>query len=603
MKKFSLAGRISLFVSLLVVVLLGSVVTIIGLTLSREIDALVEDQNLQISLARGAEIGKMLEKLQWQLEMIALRDQIRGGDRQTIERVITALQGTLSAEVVGSFYCWSGGDYYSSEGGRGNLFDRAYYKEIMDKGKDLVISEAVISRSLNKPIIVIAKAVKDYQNNTRGFVAFQFLLESLSSITNEIKIGETGYGWIVDNTGLMLANPDPTLMMDMNISEADSKGFSGLNALSASILKNASGTGGYLNREGISMQTYWTTIPNSPGWKLSITVHTSEVEQTTRSLIALMSVVLVVGLLCAIFLSRLIAHSIAKPVAFVSMALGRFSNGNLSMEGIDPKMVQSIEGRTDEVGDLGRALTLLRNNLLRVVNEIHGASSQVAQGSQELSGSAQEMSQGSSEQASSIEELSASVEQLAATIRQNADNTNQADALARKVAQSAETSGKAVAQTVTSMTEIAGKISIIEEIAGQTNLLALNAAIEAARAGDAGKGFAVVASEVRKLAERSAIAAGEINELSRTSMSVSTEAGHSLEELVPDIRKVADLIQEISSASREQAAGSDQIAGGVGQMDVVVQQNASLSEELASTAEELAAQAEQLSETVSFFKV
>ena len=195
------------------------------------------------------------------------------------------------------------------------------------------------------------------------------------------------------------------------------------------------------------------------------------------------------------------------------------------------------------------------------------------------------------------------MEELASTIRQNADNTAQADALARRVALNADESGRAVSQTTASMKEIASRISIIEEIARQTNLLALNAAIEAARAGEAGKGFAVVASEVRKLAERSQKAAGEINELSRTSVQVAGEAAKRLEELVPDIKKTADLIQEIAAASGEQAGGADQIAKGVTQMDSVVQENASASEELASTAEELAAQAERLAQTIAFFKL
>ena len=195
------------------------------------------------------------------------------------------------------------------------------------------------------------------------------------------------------------------------------------------------------------------------------------------------------------------------------------------------------------------------------------------------------------------------MEQMAANIRQNADNALQTEKIAVKAAVDAREGGRAVTETVSAMKDIAGKISIIEEIARQTNLLALNAAIEAARAGEHGKGFAVVASEVRKLAERSQLAAGEISELSRTSVEVAEQAGAMLERLVPDIQRTAELVQEISAACKEQDAGAEQINKAIQQLDQVIQQNASASEEMASTSEELASQADQLQGTMSFFRV
>jgi len=253
--------------------------------------------------------------------------------------------------------------------------------------------------------------------------------------------------------------------------------------------------------------------------------------------------------------------------------------------------------------ELMRSLSNMVARLSEVVNDVKSAADNVAAGSLQMSSSAESMSQGATEQASSAEEASSSMEEMSANIRQNADNAIQTEKIAVKSAADAQEGGKAVAQTVTAMKEIAGKISIIEEIARQTNLLALNAAIEAARAGEHGKGFAVVASEVRKLAERSQKAAAEISELSSSSVEVAERAGQMLTFMLPDIQRTAGLVQEISAASREQDAGADQINRAIQQLDQVIQQNASAAEEMSSTAEELASQSEQLQETISFFTV
>jgi methyl-accepting chemotaxis protein len=249
------------------------------------------------------------------------------------------------------------------------------------------------------------------------------------------------------------------------------------------------------------------------------------------------------------------------------------------------------------------AVKALAEKLKSVVGDVKQASDNVAAGSQQLSSSSEEMSQGSSEQAGSVEEVSASMEQMVSNIQQNADNAQQTEKIAQKAAEDARAGGKAVAQTVAAMKEIAGKIGIIEEIARQTNLLALNAAIEAARAGEHGRGFAVVASEVRKLAERSQTAAGEISRLSGTSVQVAEQAGAMLAKLVPDIQRTAELVLEINGSSMEQNEGAAQVNKAIQQLDQVVQQNASAAEEMASTAEELSSQAEHLQTIMEFFKV
>ena len=251
----------------------------------------------------------------------------------------------------------------------------------------------------------------------------------------------------------------------------------------------------------------------------------------------------------------------------------------------------------------GKSLDQMIDRLKDIISNIKSSVENVYNGSQAMSSSSEEMSQGAAEQAAAAEEASSSIEQMTANIRQNADNAIETEKIAVQAAENARESGDSVRETVKAMKEIAGKIFIIEEIARQTNLLALNAAIEAARAGEHGKGFAVVAAEVRKLAEHSQKAAGEINDLSTSSVAVAENAGRLLDIMVPNIQKTAELVQEISAASREQNAGADQISKSIQQLDAVIQQNASASEEIASTSEELSGQADQLSNMVSVFLV
>lgn len=256
-----------------------------------------------------------------------------------------------------------------------------------------------------------------------------------------------------------------------------------------------------------------------------------------------------------------------------------------------------------ETGKLLQSMHDMSDKLSAIICDVREGSSAVASAAAQVSASSQSLSQGTSEQAASVEETSASLEQMNASITQNAENSRKVEQVAEKGAHAAVESGEAVQETVVAMKQIAAKISVIEDIAYQTNLLALNAAIEAARAGDQGRGFAVVAVEVRKLAERSQQAAKEISDLASNSVAVAERSGQLLADLVPEIRKTAELVQEVSAASTEQSSGVTQISRAMSQVDSVTQRNASSAEELSSTAEELASQSEQLQQLMTFFRV
>jgi methyl-accepting chemotaxis protein len=287
-------------------------------------------------------------------------------------------------------------------------------------------------------------------------------------------------------------------------------------------------------------------------------------------------------------------EAVVGPLNEIKRVLAALSEGDLTKT-ID----KEYEGAFAEMKEYANNTVL---KLSMIIAEVNTTADSLASAAAQVSATSQSLSQAASEQAAGVEETSSSMEQMTASIAQNTDNAKVTDGMASKAATEAVEGGEAVKATVTAMKQIAQKIGIIDDIAYQTNLLALNAAIEAARAGEHGKGFAVVAAEVRKLAERSQVAAQEISAVATGSVQLAEKAGSLLDQIVPSIKKTSDLVQEISAASQEQSTGLGQINTAVTQLSQTTSQNAAASEELAATAQEMGNQAEMLQRSMAFFK-
>jgi methyl-accepting chemotaxis protein len=354
----------------------------------------------------------------------------------------------------------------------------------------------------------------------------------------------------------------------------------------------------------------WSQVPNHPSTyevaapirfmkeyvgAIRIGMSTRQAEDAARWNAFWVIAVGLIGLVAGLFIYILVARRIARPLHEMVHKVEQAAGGDLT--------ARATVTSSDELGQMGQAMNRMLQIFHDLMTQVQHATDEAASAARGIASGGELMSAGAGQQASSIEETTASLEQMSTSISQNAESTRKMESMALKGARDAEDSGKVVEETVRAMKSIAEKVTIIEEIAYQTNLLALNAAIEAARAGEHGRGFAVVASEVRKLAERSQLAAKEISGLTVSSVTLAERTGRSLVDLVPAIRSTAELVQEVAVASREQAAGVSQINRAVSQVDEVTQRNAAAAEELASTAESLASQAEALRQMIGFFRV
>ncbi len=442
----------------------------------------------------------------------------------------------------------------------------------------------------NEPAAFVSGPVKDNNGNLLGVMVYQLSLESINKIMQESTgLGESGETYLVGEDYSLRSDSrfstEQTVLKRRVDTESVNDAFAGNTATKI--------IDGY---HGIPVLSSYDKLDiDGLDWVIIAEINEAEIMQPVihmRNIIISASLVL---FLIILFVTYLIRKEIRSTLGDEPEEIARIAD-NIAKGNLNIKF-----NTTSDLKGVYLSMHTMSEKLKEIIANVIAGSENIAGASQQLSSGAQQISSGVSEQAASAEEVSSSMEQMAANILQNSENALKTMDISGKASNSVEQVAVASEESMKAVRDIHSKINVVVEIAEKTDLLAINAAVEAARAGDQGRGFAVVAAEVRKLAERSQLAASEIVNLATNGLRLTEDSNKKLKSIVPDIQETSRLVEEIVSASREQEVGVNQVNSAIQQQSMVTQQNASSSEEMASSSEEMAAQAADLRQITAYF--
>lgn len=530
-----------------------------------------------------------------EMALLAEEGTLKTGDMETIIPLLSEKLSNRKDRYDNLFYSDLTGEYKSAAGAKGNISERAYFKDVVKQGNGFVVSRPLISKSTGKAMFVIAVMVKNAAGENIGVLGNNVLLETISELSNSITVGKSGYGWICDDLGTMIAHPIPEERMTLNIIKSDKIKMNEIDA--NKIINDEKASLIATNSKNVKVAIYTKKIPNTPNWTLGISAPLKEINEEANKVAVYILIIALVVIVLITLIIQLIANSIAKPIILSA----KFAE-NLAKYEFDKPVPQELMKRNDEIGTLGKSLDYLVKSMIDLVEKIRESSNDLTNSSLVMTTQMELVNKGVSMQISKktaiendfeemdnkmtnivdnvrnqvagMEEISSTIAQMSHTIKNVADNADTTMKISNEAALTAKTGSEIVIKTLESIkkideitSEIDNNIGAIYGIAEQTNLLALNAAIEAARAGEAGRGFAVVAEEVKKLAENSRKFTETISQLIsemrarvKESSDMSLNASKQLNEINHKVMITNTEIEKVSKAMDEQAEAVNESA-------------------------------------------